>query len=420
MVEGDLLDAFNDCVDRLADGASVEECLRLYPQYAGRLRLMLEAGLTVRRAQPSRGEILMAQERVEARIVRALEAPRRTREPLARRWLSLAAGFLLVFALGTGLVAQESLPGDALYGVKRLTEALVTLVSSEEDPFAQRRIDEIKRLLALNRAEEVRFRGNVELINGTTWLVAGLPLSVEAGTPGADGVQVGDRVEVEAFTTPLQELIATQITLIEDNSPEPTSTITPTLTVTTPPAQPTPTPTVPVTLTETPALTSTPTPAPTLTITLRPTATRTPAVTASATACVSMPPADWVSYRVQAGDTLSALAGSTGTTVDELMAVNCIEDARRVLAGQIVYLPTMPVQVQPSQPPGDDRPGDDAGGNDNQGSASSGSGSSGSSGSSGGSGGGNDNADNEGDDSNNDNDDINDNDDNSDDDDDDD
>ncbi len=56
MAELDLTNVFNDCVDRMAQGQSIDDCLRRYPQYTSTLRPMLEAGLLVQRMrfnQPS-------------------------------------------------------------------------------------------------------------------------------------------------------------------------------------------------------------------------------------------------------------------------------------------------------------------------------------------------------------------------------
>lgn len=339
MVESDLQDAFNDCIDRLAQGSSVDDCLSVYPQHARQLRPMLETGLTVKRAQPVGGELNYAQSRVESRLIRALEAPVRQRRSPIRRLLPLVAAFALILLIGgTTLAAQDSLPGDTLYGLKRLSESAVSLVSSgdlsPEDRFAQRRVDETRRLLALNRAEEVTFRGIVELTNGTTWLVAGLPLTVAAGTPGINMVQSADRVEVLAFTTPLGELIAIQITLLEDNSedlptPTPISTTAPTLT-----SFPTNTRAVP---TATPSVTS------------QPSAT----LPAAPTECVPLQPLGWISYSIQTGDTLSGLAGGTGAALEQVLLVNCIEDASRIIAGQTIFLPTQP-QTDSGSSGGDD------------------------------------------------------------------
>jgi LysM repeat protein len=52
---------------------------------------------------------------------------------------------------------------------------------------------------------------------------------------------------------------------------------------------------------------------------------------------------------VQSGDTLSFLASSRGITLEELMAVNCLTDARWIIVGQTLFLPPgAPIVEQPS------------------------------------------------------------------------
>jgi hypothetical protein len=62
--------------------------------------------------------------------------------------------------------------------------------------------------------------------------------------------------------------------------------------------------------------------------------------------CAPTPPRGWVAYSVPTGSTLFALASATGTTVREVLRVNCLADADRVLAGAVLYLP-----MQPPVPP---------------------------------------------------------------------
>src|SRR5688572_32877079 len=102
MVEIDLINAFDDCIDRLANGQTVDDCLRRYPQMAASLRPMLETGLLARRALYSPQEVAQAQYRVHLRVAQAAvdNTPvSLSRRPApARRWLSMVATLLVVFA----------------------------------------------------------------------------------------------------------------------------------------------------------------------------------------------------------------------------------------------------------------------------------------------------------------------------------
>src|SRR5260221_8342606 len=77
---------------------------------------------------------------------------------------------------------------------------------------------------------------------------------------------------------------------------------------------------------------------PTLALTDTPSETDTPVSTASA--CV--PRADWPSMMIANGDTLSAIATRTGTTIDALVIANCLDNAASIIAGQTLRVPTLP------------------------------------------------------------------------------
>ncbi len=97
-------------------------------------------------------------------------------------------------------------------------------------------------------------------------------------------------------------------------------------------SQPTATP-VPSTATFGPA-TLDPNIIPSLTPLGAPTATPLPG-----TATVCAVPTDWFVYIVQPGDTLTDIASRTGSTVQELMARNCLPNADAIFVGQSLYVP---------------------------------------------------------------------------------
>lgn len=328
MAERDIISAFDDCIDRLNTGATVADCLEVYPHYASQLAPMLNTGRLVDRARIDPAEVQAAQVHARVRVLEAIRVapPRRDNILPFRRLASLTAAFALVMAVfvgGTGLAAESSLPGDTLYGYKRFTEN-VRLVLFDGDlgqVFAQRRIDEIQQLEAINRAEAVDFTGEIEVIDGISWQIAGLSTIVPANTRGAAEVEVSDVVTVQGHTTTAGTLVADVIQLLEPGDMLPTATPTPMLT-------PTPTPTG--------------TPAPTFTPTASPQPQQTALPAGAPGECVPTPPPDWVSYRVRGGDTLSRLAGATGTSLEQVMQVNCIVDARFIVAGQAIFLPSIP------------------------------------------------------------------------------
>ena len=112
MASYDLFDAFNDCIDRLNGGQSLEDCLRAHPQHADRLRPLLETAILVQRARPAIP--VGAQARVRQRVLRAApSSPARFR--FAPSGLALAAASVLVigFVVAMFLMSRRT-PAPAL------------------------------------------------------------------------------------------------------------------------------------------------------------------------------------------------------------------------------------------------------------------------------------------------------------------
>ncbi len=319
-----------------------------------RCETLLEAGLLLREVQASEAEALRARERNRLQFERAIRQSSRSvsrsaSRPLSSRLLGLVASIVLVSLLtfgGAGILAQTSLPGNTLYGLKLYTESL-RLTLSNQDPalveaFAERRIDEARQILNLGREANLQFGGRVEAVGeGIIW-IEGLRIRV----PDARTLAVGDRLMLRAYSTTDGQLIATEIDHLDEETVPPVPLATPAQRR---PRQPSNTP-LP-TQTARPSETATPLPSETD----RPTRSASPSPTPSpgqnarlaATAtgtddCNPTAPDGWLRYTVQAGDTASELAASTGLTVDELSDANCIEDARRLIVGQELYLPHEP------------------------------------------------------------------------------
>lgn len=58
--------------------------------------------------------------------------------------------------------------------------------------------------------------------------------------------------------------------------------------------------------------------------------------------CVVTAPAGWVSYAIRAGDSLSSIAARSGSSVAELVRVNCLSNPRYIVAGANLLLPRVP------------------------------------------------------------------------------
>lgn len=54
-------------------------------------------------------------------------------------------------------------------------------------------------------------------------------------------------------------------------------------------------------------------------------------------------PSGWIQYTVETGDSLSLLAEQTSSTMDEIMAGNCLTDPNQIFVDQVIFLPRVPV-----------------------------------------------------------------------------
>ncbi len=118
---------------------------------------------------------------------------------------------LVLFLSVNGLVvaSAQTLPGDALYAVKRAAETVrLQLVSDTEikhrmeDDYILRRSAEVKRLLALQRVEHITLEGRVDHIQDQRWIVEGIPVALSTATRLIGNIQPGDFIEVEGVTNP--------------------------------------------------------------------------------------------------------------------------------------------------------------------------------------------------------------------------
>jgi hypothetical protein len=142
-----------ECLDQIAAGASVEQCLARHPGHAAQLKPLLRSAARMERA----GRGLRPSPKYKARgraglaaHMRAHPRPNRTATPLLRLSLSLAALVLTFVTTGTAF-AQNALPGDPLYRWKRTSEQIWQAVSIDrlgtELSLSQRRADELTRVM---------------------------------------------------------------------------------------------------------------------------------------------------------------------------------------------------------------------------------------------------------------------------------
>jgi hypothetical protein len=131
----DLTDAFNDCVDRLHAGHSIDDCLRSYPQHAARLRPLLETAEVVRRANPVVPAAVRA--RVRARVMQSGAYTPRHVWPWSARVMLAAASFAVVVAVAVVLAVLNRQPDRRLHIVPLSTGSPTntpTLTASPSTP----------------------------------------------------------------------------------------------------------------------------------------------------------------------------------------------------------------------------------------------------------------------------------------------
>ena len=159
-------DILEDCLDLMRRGASMEDCLELYPEFTHELEPLLVSS--------SRAEALLAEplsggarSRIRGLVLQQwdkIHAPKRRswRLPLfAPKWAAMAAALvvaLMVGGSGTVFASGYSVPGDALYPVKQVREEVqLWLTRSAEakvemyTSLVNQRADEIRALAAAGR-----------------------------------------------------------------------------------------------------------------------------------------------------------------------------------------------------------------------------------------------------------------------------
>ena len=144
--------------------------------------------------------------------------------PAARRWAPAMIGVLLAIVLSSRAyyASADSLPGDALYPVKRVAEQVQLLTTLNADAkarlraqFNDRRLSETQQLLEGSRVEEVQFQGVIEEVFPDRLRINGLIVRLEGSRVGG-APAVGAVALVTAITQPSQELLAITVSVLEE------------------------------------------------------------------------------------------------------------------------------------------------------------------------------------------------------------
>ncbi len=161
-----LADALEDCMNRLDRGQSLESCLALYPELSGELRPLLVA-VAAAKSMVSFTPSVEAKARNRVRLMTALsnQAGRSRRVALGslRAWAigSAAAMAIVVGSVATVGASSSSVPGEALYPVKRTVEKVQLMLPGSEASkgrvqlaMARRRVAEMATLAQKGKEEQ--------------------------------------------------------------------------------------------------------------------------------------------------------------------------------------------------------------------------------------------------------------------------
>jgi hypothetical protein len=211
-----LYDAFEVCLAAMATGVDLESCLYLYPELQDELRPALEATRQARSTvQQDRHYEAMKRSRTRF-LNRAAELRSRPRLfifsfALSRLTLVALSVLIVIAASLNGLVvaSAKTLPGDALYPVKRAAENVSLSLARDrefrqqmEQSYQHRRTEEIRSLLVQKRVRNISMEGVVSATTPQQLVVNGIPVRLKAGATVIGEVQPGRVVEVEGQTQP--------------------------------------------------------------------------------------------------------------------------------------------------------------------------------------------------------------------------
>ncbi len=244
-----MMDSFESILDEsisaLQAGVPIEEILTEVPDYATELRPLLYAATLLADPNPElvpeeRKSALRTEYMKQLAELPALPSPtfseksqaifrivrkRLTRKAILNDLITVTITIILTLsmvALTLNYLAIGTIPGDFLYGVKRISENVQLSFSFSEDrrieleeKFNQRRLTEIQQLLEQNRAAVIQFRGVLETKGENLWIVEGLTVFLPNDIRIIEDIQEGDTVEVIGLLRTNNLLVADTIKSIK-------------------------------------------------------------------------------------------------------------------------------------------------------------------------------------------------------------
>jgi hypothetical protein len=205
-VRPDLIEALNDCIDRLRAGEDTESALSDYPALASQLRPMLQAGFLVSRARYPAVDVQAAEQAIEP-IVR--ESIRQSFGGGLFGWwwillllgLGSVAAILLTIQGGVDLIgAGTETPTSSPTASPTVTmTATATSAPTPTSPAQPTATELVEALLIIE--------GPVSLVTEDMIVIYDTALSPQPSSPLLDVIQVGDMLRVEARPVPDTDIV---------------------------------------------------------------------------------------------------------------------------------------------------------------------------------------------------------------------
>jgi len=237
-----LYNALEYCLQRMEQGETLDSVMTHFPDLVEQLRPLL---VTAVRARSAKQRVLppaiLARERSHGLALAADLRKRKSRFPYLRGFwrptMTIASAIAILVMSGNGLLiaSAHSIPGDTLYPLKRAVET--TQLHFVHDPveeqelqqtFSERRVDETRSLITIQRVENVHFTGVLTSWSDGKWLVSGIPVIITTQTQGDAGIRVGDNVEVDGSTDPNGRVEASRLSLVVSSTKNVDDPVSPT------------------------------------------------------------------------------------------------------------------------------------------------------------------------------------------------
>ena len=218
----ELSEALNDCLDRLIQGESIQECLSLYPRHAQELEPLLQVALATMRVADSARPSPAAKARNFERLTQAVAESGTERQRKSAwgwpRWIPVASPILVgvaaiaVFVMTAGAAtaaSSNSVPGEPLHWVKTTKESIESNIprsdegrANYEASLAHVRGSEVSKLIErghFKRADQTMKRMTIHLRRSAHY--AGItitvnPVEMPEKTPASIGPTGAEKLRV--------------------------------------------------------------------------------------------------------------------------------------------------------------------------------------------------------------------------------